>query len=837
MAANLKGNLGLKSGPLAPTSAKLTTQYLVLDHMNNHFNKIAKAKSAIDSRPPKSLTSSQKMRDRKNRSRLLSSPRTRPTSAMMYTDMQHYEDVLNDEPEDEEERLVHSIMKSTLVDKPKGSNNATYGSESATDFQEQTTYASHNGRGLMTHPQYTHTLGASTRPMSARSARSVGSATSSMRVPVGTHDQTRITYNGDILEKRAHKFTEPDRPFTPRTNISNHESRLKSSKCYNPPKPKPAGKKVNGADGVKERSRGPAKNEAGMGRSNQELRDTMETSQLSESMLMDITLRSRDDRHEQASDGQVPRLDISMDKDHLNWLQEQASKAKVRARSGAQIPQSHLVGDISTIKEEPSDRSGSNSVRKETLKKTISHNREEEQKYLAFAKEVTDDVLTRGISTDRVLNRVFENHIARRKHDLDETRMRSVIRDLKKDLGLRDGSQERRLDETLADINYNNKARSMNGLSHTSSSDHQPGSEKSTMKDETRSFSQTNGYTMTSLEPLNNNTTSEAEMSTTLDSTSTMKFGRTADVFSTINSEATLEEREAREGDELSATQALKQYQFNLTVKEAGADCSESAVESATNGRETDVSEKSQKLERPATGERRLSEGEESPSDASSFTPSPADHAHRARRRERMKKSKGTAELGEQPMSSNSRSSSGTVSNNVRTTTDDVYSSEMSGQTSGLSGTHTTLTTTSDHNGSTLTHSEEVNGISGGSGGSLRPTARRRGGSRSQVIAEDPESSSGMGEEERGKDSLSRDNRATDMFDQGSSVGGEASGADDTETRGKSENGAVERHDGSSTREEKEKEEEEDYDYEDDYDADEDDGQGVSTHRTSDDDF
>lgn len=37
--------IGLPNFPaLAPTSAKLTTQYLVLDHMNNHYRKINKAK-------------------------------------------------------------------------------------------------------------------------------------------------------------------------------------------------------------------------------------------------------------------------------------------------------------------------------------------------------------------------------------------------------------------------------------------------------------------------------------------------------------------------------------------------------------------------------------------------------------------------------------------------------------------------------------------------------------------------------------------------------------------------------------------------------------------------
>ncbi|KAJ8308372.1 hypothetical protein KUTeg_013246 [Tegillarca granosa] len=41
---NMKGQLGTRSSALAPTSSKLTTQYLVLDHMNNHYRKIVGAK-------------------------------------------------------------------------------------------------------------------------------------------------------------------------------------------------------------------------------------------------------------------------------------------------------------------------------------------------------------------------------------------------------------------------------------------------------------------------------------------------------------------------------------------------------------------------------------------------------------------------------------------------------------------------------------------------------------------------------------------------------------------------------------------------------------------------
>jgi hypothetical protein len=62
--AKLKRNLGLKSNVFAPTACSLSTQQLIADHMSYHYLRIASAKSTIDSTPPKSIASSQKVRDR-----------------------------------------------------------------------------------------------------------------------------------------------------------------------------------------------------------------------------------------------------------------------------------------------------------------------------------------------------------------------------------------------------------------------------------------------------------------------------------------------------------------------------------------------------------------------------------------------------------------------------------------------------------------------------------------------------------------------------------------------------------------------------------------------------
>ncbi|RUS76424.1 hypothetical protein EGW08_015815 [Elysia chlorotica] len=747
MAAQLKGNLGLKSSPLAPTACKLSTQYLVLDHMTNHYNKIAKAKSAIDSKPPKSLSTSQKLRDRRNREKMVHSPRPRPATSMSYDGFQTYQDVLNDEPDDDEEKLVHSIMKSTLLDKSGSATHLHESNKLDTRYLQQ-----QGGRDSR------HGLTYSARPGSARSARSghsLGASASRLPMTGTSHDPTRSTYQGDVLEKRPYLFTEPERPFTPRTLKNNHQSRLKNSKNYNPPPTKSV--RSNGAKqsqlAPEVRTAPRPRPRSGVTRKNVEestteqdsrrrrdsfhgLGETMETTgQLSDTMLMDITLRSRDGRHFLQGEGQgahngghgqnVPPLAISMDQDHMHWLQEQASKAQVRARNREHLRSSSLHSDEDALRPDFQEKSliHEDSATAEMIKREAMQNmdryydrmewfpasrsrspiscsssstwinqcileQEEDQKYLAFAKEVTDDVLSRGICTDSVLNRVFENHIERRKTELDVDRMRQVIRDLRRDLGLRDSSVERTPHAALSDANYNNRSLTApvtvltNGENGSGSSNQLPSSsskattESTSAKDESsstlspamhmkgiieRGSRSKNDLSSTSLEPLhvmsspseNGGLTSSA----TMESVSSFKFGQTGDMVDTITSEAiqedTAREREEEENnyreeesDELTATQALKQYEFDLTVKEGTAE------QSATNGNsskeESDgtinsssnqrVAPRRTKLERPATGERRLDEHGDG-DDAKSDSPNErggegAKNNHRSRRRE-----------------------------------------------------------------------------------------------------------------------------------------------------------------------------------------------------------
>ncbi|KAL8561118.1 hypothetical protein ACOMHN_033701 [Nucella lapillus] len=249
--SSLRGQLGVKSSPLAPTSAKLTTQMLVISHMENHYKKINKAKSAIDNRPPKSMVSSQKMRDRRSIKQIERHGSSRPTSRMSYRTNSVEEDIFDEnqweEPEDEEELKVRDIMRSTL----RGPLKAQHGIVNIASAFADSSLANNENSALgmtLTRPQsasLTRVVQGNanmgrTRPVSARSTTSLVS-NFSQTSSRGSNAPAKVTYDGDVLSKHAHSFTEPAKPFTPRTLKSNRQSSLKNYKYYTAPPKKQAG--------------------------------------------------------------------------------------------------------------------------------------------------------------------------------------------------------------------------------------------------------------------------------------------------------------------------------------------------------------------------------------------------------------------------------------------------------------------------------------------------------------------------------------------------------------------------------------------------------------------
>jgi uncharacterized protein (UPF0371 family) len=51
-------------------------------------------------------------------------------------------------------------------------------------------------------------------------------------------------------------------------------------------------------------------------------------------------------------------------------------------------------------------------------------------------KEVTDDIVARGITSNKVINKYFEYHINKNKSVLNENKMRELLNTLRMDIGV-----------------------------------------------------------------------------------------------------------------------------------------------------------------------------------------------------------------------------------------------------------------------------------------------------------------------------------------------------------------------------------------------------------------
>ncbi|XP_066281925.1 spermatogenesis-associated protein 7-like isoform X5 [Branchiostoma lanceolatum] len=390
MASPFKGHLVLKSSPFAPSTNKITEQYMIQDHLSVHYKKLSSARPAIDNRPPASMVKSVKYRDQQRR-------------LMLEKEMKKFQ-----------KELKSARSASRMSSRPNTPMKAQHPEQYPDDLETSTYIA----QEVASPPP--------PRPRSAYSVRSARSRTSS--VPMATHrtnmDPSKVvqlprnTPDGDILNTRAHKFQSPDRPFTPRTlNRTGVQSRLAQSKCYNPPRRKKAPK--------------PADNDG-----RQSVASEMNMSEMS---YTDVPPQPAPRARRQEEESRVPPLDIEKDVDHARWVEQQAKRmekltVKEDSWSAAPQPAERRMSDTNR-----SMYSTKNRTKSQTMKQIEAE--EEELKYLEFVTDVTNDILARGIFTNKVLVQVFDNHVQKRQGELNETRMRQMIDILREDLGITDDSK------------------------------------------------------------------------------------------------------------------------------------------------------------------------------------------------------------------------------------------------------------------------------------------------------------------------------------------------------------------------------------------------------------
>ncbi|XP_070698903.1 spermatogenesis-associated protein 7 homolog [Pempheris klunzingeri] len=372
----------LKSSPFCPLSSSKLTQSIIKDHMVSHYKKVYSAKAAVDASVPKSLILSVKYNDQIRQERLRKGGR--PQSA--HSLLQRNSRALCSSPQSRSsvqyDDSPYLCSRSSMVSSPRFN----------TSFHaKEIVYPSHKV-GSQNQSHYAHTAAdtkyqsleaTSHRKQSACSLAGSGdpSCYKTFKDPV------QKTYSGDLLQKHSQHFTQ-DKPFTPKTLKSEKSSYLSKYRYYRAPRRKTTQDCTRSKLNRQETYHGSTKNK-------EFTEDFYEPSQ------------GYNTEHEWTED--------EFNDTRLSTSRQQSQALKSRDY------------DFSDFSSRASPRSGKSPIMRSVCTE------EEELMYLEFISAVTEDILSRGHISERVLDRVTKRHIDMNRHQLDEGKMRHLLEKLRKD--------------------------------------------------------------------------------------------------------------------------------------------------------------------------------------------------------------------------------------------------------------------------------------------------------------------------------------------------------------------------------------------------------------------
>ncbi|XP_006798515.1 spermatogenesis-associated protein 7 isoform X2 [Neolamprologus brichardi] len=365
----------LKSSPFCPLSSSKLTQSIIKDHMVSHYKKVYSAKAAIDTSVPKSLLCSVKYNDQIKRDRLRKNgrPQSAPAQRNSRTSYSSSQSRLSVQYDDS----TYLCSRSSLVSSPRF--NTTF--KVSEMVYPSLKVSSHHTRPA-SELKYRSPEAAFQRKSSACSLAASGDQSSYKTF----QDPVRKTYSGDLLLKHSQHFTQ-DKPFTPKTLKSDKSSYLSKYRYYRAPQRKLTQDCSNSTSFQQEMCDGSIKNK---------------------DCMLDV---------DEPSQGFITEHEWF--EDELNGTYS-SSRQKSRAAKGRERGFFDSLSRVS-----PENRKSPNMMRVST--------EEEELMYLEFISAVTEDILSRGHISDRVLDRVLNRHIDMNRHQLDEGKMRHLLEVLCKD--------------------------------------------------------------------------------------------------------------------------------------------------------------------------------------------------------------------------------------------------------------------------------------------------------------------------------------------------------------------------------------------------------------------
>ncbi|CAL8289884.1 unnamed protein product [Gadus morhua 'NCC'] len=368
----------LKTSPFCPGSSSKLSQSIVKDHMVSHYKKIYSAKASIDTTVPKSLIHSVKYNDQLKREQLRRGGRPQSAHSVLLGNGR-------DSRSSEESRGSLQGEKSPLF--CSGSSIFSTSRPNTSFHAKQVVYPSHGSRS---HPHQLHTASECSFRRSETNLYRQQSAHSSFALvdnqsPYSTFkDPIQKTYSGDLLQKHSHYFTH-DKPFTPRTLKSDKSSTLSKYRYYTAPKRNP------NPDPTHSRMMPPQANH---------IRRELEQHSTSD----------YDDHTQGYTD--------------MGWSEDEAIDRHVLLSTNQRLAsRSRRQGSLS--------RASPEGMKSPSMMSTSAE--EDELVYLEFIVNVTDDILSRGLFSDRVLDRVFERHIDKNRGRLKEGKMRHLLEVLRRD--------------------------------------------------------------------------------------------------------------------------------------------------------------------------------------------------------------------------------------------------------------------------------------------------------------------------------------------------------------------------------------------------------------------
>ncbi|KAM9354591.1 spermatogenesis-associated protein 7 homolog isoform 2-T2 [Pholidichthys leucotaenia] len=200
-------------------------------------------------------------------------------------------------------------------------------------------------------------------------------------------DPSQKTYSGDLLKKHSQHFTQ-EKPFTPQTLKSDKGSNLLKYRYYRAPQRKPT--------------------------------QDCNNSRLKQQEINHKSTKNNEDTEDFDVPSQGFRTDHEGSEDDFNGKVLLSSRQQSRATKSRE----HYFDSPPRVSLE--------GVMSPNMKRVSEE--EEELMYLQFISAVTEDILSRGHISVRVLDRVMEQHINMNLYQLDEGKMRHLLDMLHKDL-------------------------------------------------------------------------------------------------------------------------------------------------------------------------------------------------------------------------------------------------------------------------------------------------------------------------------------------------------------------------------------------------------------------